>query len=186
MANVKRSYLLKSLTITMLIMGVGIFVVTLISSLEPVTSKIDDKQTSIKLSSIETGEITPLDIIMGPMVVFKPSEEQIDDLISANSLVVGPKYNSSSMPKIFIYRPLGSMGCKLSKFDKGDERMSVLKIKWPGGWIDPCRPGAWDFAGRVLKNVNAPPDYVDKLHNLFSPEYEIEHGIIRFYPLSVK
>ncbi len=183
MAKINQRNLLWLLTTAMFVIGIVIVIVMLTSSMKPSTSKISEDQASIRLSAIETGVITPLNITMGPMVVFIPSKEQIDDLISINSLVVGPKYNSINIPKIFIYRPLGSMGCQLSMFEKGAEEMSV---GWPGGWIDPCRPGAWDFAGRILKNFNTPPEYADKLRNLNSPEYEIEHGIIRFFPLIIQ
>lgn len=178
--------LLLSLTTAMFIIGIVVVIIMLTSSLKPNTSKLDDRQTSIKLSAIETGTVTPINITLGPMVVFIPNKEQIDDLVSINSLVVGPEYNLSNVPKIFIYRPLGSMGCRLSMYDKGSKDMSAFKIEWPGGWIDPCRPGAWDFAGRVIKNINTPPEYADKLRNLDSPKYEIEQGIIRFYPLVIQ
>ena len=123
-------------------------------------------------------------VLPGHIVIFKPNNKQIDELISINDLVNDPKFTSLNIPRVFIYRALGSGGCQLSNFGKGAEEMCWSKIDWPGGWVDQCRPGAWDYAGRVIAGVNSPSNY--EVDNLWPISYKIESEEIHFYPLIIE
>lgn len=167
----------------MFLIGIAVVVFAIISSLKPTISKLPKEITSVKLSSIEIGVLNELNIVLGDIIIFKPNKKQIDELISINDLVNGPEFTLHNIPKIFIYRPY-SVGCRLSNIVKGDDVMSRAKIDWPGGWIDHCRPGAWDYAGRVVTGINSPSDY--EVKSLISFPYKIENDEIIFYPITIE
>ena len=182
MPNLRR--ILLTLTAAMFLSGIIIIALVLFNSLKPSVSKLPTDITSVKLSSIEPGVIKALNKLPGYIVIFRPNKKQIDELIAINNLVNNPKFTLMNIPKLFIYRPLGSSGCRLLRYDRGNDEMQWTNNEWPGGWIDPCHSGAWDYAGRAMIGINSSPDF--EVENLQPLPYTIEQDEILFYPLTIE
>ena len=85
-----------------------------------------------------------------PVLIYKPSIESANYLISLNDVANGPDLSLETMPEYFVYVPLSThQGCMLKNTDKGLSH----DFGYTGYW-DPCHRGFWDHAGRLLPSVH--------------------------------
>ena len=85
-----------------------------------------------------------------PFMIYRPSLESSQYLISLNEVANGPDYTLKNMPDFFAYFLLSTyLGCALK--DTGEEGFGYDKYV---GYLDPCHSGFWDYAGRLLPSVH--------------------------------
>jgi hypothetical protein len=98
-----------------------------------------------------------------PVVVYRPGVEAARGLLASNARATGVQFEPGALPPAFVYhRSAPVQGCALEPRPRG-----ALGPDWPGGWSAPCRAGAWDVAGRGLRDFNgagAAPDLTAPPH----------------------
>lgn len=99
------------------------------------------------------------------VVIYRPGVAAMRALLAANERTGSVQFEAGSMPPAFVYyRGAAASACVPQARTRGE-----LGPEWPGGWIDPCRPGAWDVAGRGLRgfgSAEARPDLTAPAHRI--------------------
>jgi len=158
--------------------GILAMVFVLFSSLSPSEEAKTEWTLEINLQNFELGEINRIDWLV-PVVVYRPSIENMEELESLNSEVWSPDINKTDRPIAYVYVPNSTFqGCGLISIS----REFQLEYGWPRGWIDPCHIGGWDLAGRSFKSVNGyEKKKLDNLENV--PFKMLKNGNIELrYP----
>jgi len=109
-----------------------------------------------------------------PAVLYKPTNEMVNYLVSLNEVANGPDYSTDDIPEFFVYTLVSTyLGCGL--FDiEGNNNWSYKYV----GYVDPCHRGFWDYAGRLLPKVHA-GEGLNDLEVITSYVY-ISDSVIRF------
>ena len=85
-----------------------------------------------------------------PAVLYKPTNEMVNYLVSLNKVANGSDYSIDSIPEFFAYT-LVSTYRRCALMDTEANGLSSLKYI---GYFDPCHRGFWDYAGRLLPTVH--------------------------------
>lgn len=151
------------------VLGILIASIPFLISLSPSDTPTIPFKKVINISDIEPGKFEMIEFFNEPIIIFRPSSEIINDLIEINNKVWGPQLTEIDIPRAFVYVGISTYkGCRLTHIPKGKETWGE---DWKGGWIDPCSIGAWDYAGRAVRNINTPNGM--KLENLRKPNYRL-------------
>lgn len=130
------------------------------------------------ISKVPLGGYEIIDVFARPVMIYKPSIDVANYLISINDVANGPDYDLNTIPEIFVYEPLSThLGCMLWDTKERD-------VDWYGydGLYDPCHRGFWDYAGRLIPSVYGGQG----LNDLKVVEYEkVSDTVIRFKLYSI-
>lgn len=165
------------LTICILIVitaGVVFASIPFMASLMP--SAGSDKILEIDISDIAEGDYEIYVWKDAPLLIYKPSVDSSQYLISLNDVTNGPDYTPENIPNLFIYRPISThLGCALRVTGEAGHHV----YKYVGLW-DPCHRGFWDYTGRLLPKVHNGKG----LENLMKVEdyVWVSDAVIRFAP----
>ena len=128
----------------------------------------------IDISDLKEGSSKMIEWDHKPVVIYKPSIESSNYLISLNDVANGPDLSAETMPQYFVYVPLSThYGCMLKNTEIGFSH----DFGYIGYW-DPCHRGFWDYAGRLIPSVHAGMGLEDlkKIEN-----YKVmPNGVLRF------
>lgn len=122
---------------------------------------VEARNRVVRLDTVAPDAFVEVEWAGRPVVIFRPGVETARALVAANDLTAGPQLAPGMLPPAFVYYRVSTYrGCELAQRRQGE-----LGQGWPGGWIDPCHVGAWDYAGRRIKGVNGTAE----LPNLTAP-----------------
>jgi ubiquinol-cytochrome c reductase iron-sulfur subunit len=157
------------------LVGAVVAVIPLFQSMHPTETQRELFAKQIRLDEIKPGVFSIIKFADRPVIVVRPDQEMLRDLRGLNSHVWGPSISSTEAPHVFVYVGVSTFrGCGVWHRPKGHVDMGP---EWKGGWIDPCHMGAWDYAGRTLRDVNVPAGR--KLENLPKQDFRfLEEGIV--------
>jgi len=159
----RRRLLIVFMAIALVAVG-GLIVIPFAKSLAP--PPVEVSSNPIDWSRIEPGSFIETTWLGKPVVVFRPNEDTWAGLRSVDLEVWGPQSSDIGKTPVFVYEALSTFrGCRLNHIPKGS---TFLKSDWPGGWMDPCHMGVWDYAGRAYQAFAS-----ERLANLVKPSYRL-------------
>ena len=140
------------------------FAVTFMQGFLPAPAAPEPRQL-ILIDSIAPDSHLELEWQGRPVVIYRPGVEAARALLAANARTGSVQFEAGSLPPAFVYyRGAAAPECVPQARARG-----ALGADWPGGWVDPCRPGAWDVAGRGLHGfggAEARPDLTAPTHRI--------------------
>jgi len=163
----------------MLVLGfVGILyvVLSMVFSNDPESRVMPTKV--VDMSNLGPGEARIVLWEGRPVLIYHRTEQQVQALNVADARLVDARSKHSrqpvwakndqrsSTPEYFISIGVGTdFSCPIDLLPASDE--PFMEQPWTGGFVDECRGGRYDFAGRVYSG-----QYADE--NLIVPEYRIK------------
>ena len=161
-------------------LALGLVATPFVSSMYPLAAK---KDQVTRISLIKPGTFKVILLNNKPVAIFHPTASNIKDLIDLTPRA----FNNTEVlrnPKVFIYYLESTYkGCGLTHapINASPKAISPSNLKWPGGFMDMCHYGEWDYAGRAIEVY----DQHAGLPDLKVPQYAIKGDII-YWPLPVE
>ena len=167
---------LATLVLGIAVLGVIVFALPFVDSLRPNDVAKGEVAQVVVVEDLAPGSYKIVSWLGQPVIVVRPSLELVEGLVRLNDRVDGPPIVNTTLPPAFVYVGLSTYrGCELEHMAAG-----TLGEDWPGGWWDPCHMGAWDYAGRAVTGVNAPPS--ERLASLPRPKnFELVGSEVRLF-----
>jgi Rieske Fe-S protein len=147
-----RNILLKIIYIFLIIAVLSVAYVVF-DLMGPAKNVINKAEFVVKLSSLVKGEVLEVNTGIGPILILKPSQDQLSDLDYLDGHVWNPQYSGFNKEhSIFIQRGIGTIrGCKLDHYKKGKLEYTIENGIWLGGYFGLCYDSSYDYAGRTIK-----------------------------------
>ncbi len=165
---------LKLILILLFVLGLTLATIPFVKSMNPSARAYNQSIVNIDISNLESGEYKFVIWRKYPVVIYKTDPKTIKRLQQFNDQVWGPRITKETAKEYYVYKLLSTYkGCRLINHGSIE-----------GAWFDPCHMGAWDYAGRALKGVNAPEDV--RLANLESVNFKMLNNSvlqIKLWPL---
>jgi len=131
--------LLVRTTLVFVVVGILVVATFFIKSLSPTVATDIKRSMEINLQNVALGEIKRIDWLV-PVVVYRPSPEDMAELAGLNANVWGPKIKANDNPVVYVYVPNSTyLGCGLKLISRDQQ----IEYGWPRGWFDPCHIGGW-------------------------------------------
>lgn len=168
--------ILTRITVVFAAVGLLYFGYVLVRSMNPSDRAIAEAQYKIVLSEIKEGVLTEVDSRGGPLLVFRPSEEQWADIKFMDAHVWDTRHSGyNEEHDLFVYWGISTrFGCELSHLPKGESRIAEWGGVWLGGYFDHCHDSSYDYAGRTIRTYEyTGSGFTLEVPNLRSPNYEI-------------
>ena len=137
---------------------------------------------AVDISRLQAGESRIVLWEGTPVIIYHRTNAQLEALTVADRRLVDAESDysrqpdwaknahRSRVPEYFISIAVGTdFSCPIGVLPASDE--PFMQRPWDGGFVDECRGGRYDFAGRVYSG-----QYADE--NLIVPEYRISDGVL--------
>jgi hypothetical protein len=152
-----------------------------LASLYP-SSVVGSRYLEVQIFEIPLGSYKVVEWNNLPIAIVRPSPEMLKHLKENTSRTW------SSLPiggdeKVFVIAIVSTYKkCGLQHEGKASNRFAE-DVHWPGGFVDPCHFGEWDYAGRALKLYPKMEGHM-RLDDLAVPRYELirDGTVIRLLP----
>lgn len=178
MSTVRRDLLI--LTSILVAFGIAVTSYMFFQSMRPSARAKSEYMVVIDPDHIRPGEIKDFTNTYINAYIFKPNDEQWQDIKFLDEHVWDNRLTAYSPKlKVFVYVPVGHLGCQLNEIPKGDKSLDDDGRIWLGGYFDPCHGTMYDYAGRTLKTYKYHGfKYPQTRPNLTAPDYEVIKGKI--------
>ena len=170
--NTRSSFLILFLSVALIVSG--LLLVPFVSNYFPFSRK---EPTAILIASIQSGTYKTIVWEQKPVAIFRPTEAIIKELVVLTPKTLNHR-DIPAHPEVFVYYLISShRGCRLTHAPRGASPKAIgmaEKLKWTGGFFDPCHYGEWDYAGRAISVY----DIYSSLPDLKTPKYSVENGSV--------
>ena len=177
-----RRRMLTTVTSGVGLIGAGAMAVPFVASMAPsARAKAAGAPVEVDISTLKEGRMLTVAWRGKPVWIIRRTQKMLDDLAQIRDRLADPdsavldqqptyahnKYRSIKPEILVVLGVCTHLGCApTEKFETG--AASGISDDWVGGFFCPCHGSAFDFAGRVYRNVPAPTNLVVPPHSFLS------------------
>ena len=180
--NTGRRRMLTTVTSGVGLVGAGAMAVPFVASMAPsARAKAGGAPVEVDISTLKEGRMLTVEWRGKPVWIIRRTQKMLDDLAQIRDRLADPdstvldqqptyahnEYRSIRPEILIVLGVCTHLGCApTEKFETG--AASGISDDWVGGFFCPCHGSAFDFAGRVYRNVPAPTNLVVPPHSFLS------------------